>query len=205
MSHWAGVFYLPAFFTHQTAVSNTCPRGTRRCWCRLIPYQPFSWGVDRREQGKMGCCAPCAGWVPQLWRSVLKKAVESPKFLRVWCLFFFSAFRVFHLLFVTQKEKKQFQGLRTHRKARQLESWLRVQLLLWTSCWCPQKLPKSRWMDGKMQKLQCFCCFFLRVWNKNTIWYWLEDRTMVSWFQDRLEHCKQRPKQNQRRHISLPP
>jgi len=33
-----------------------------------------------------------------------KKTVESPKFLRVWC-FFFSAFRVFHLLFVTHKEK----------------------------------------------------------------------------------------------------
>ena len=67
--------------------------GTRCCYFRLIrkiskknirkiitaTHQPFFWGVDSREQGKMGCCAPRARRVPRFFSRSDFQDFSSPK------------------------------------------------------------------------------------------------------------------------------
>ncbi len=116
--------------------------GTRCCYCRLIQqtylkkimtatHQPFSWGIDSREQGKMGCCAPRARRVPRSLSRSDFQDLPSPQSFSAWML----------------------QGLRTHPRALQLERWLPAWLLLWTSCWCPEhfaKLQVIKWNPGQL-------------------------------------------------------
>ena len=93
-------------------------------------HQPFSWGIDSREQGKMGCCAPRARRVPRSLSRSDFQDLPSPQSFSAWML----------------------QGLRTHPRALQLERWLPAWLLLWTSCWCPEHFAKLviKWNPGQL-------------------------------------------------------